>query len=117
MNHIPRSGPLRLDCRTLGAAETISRIRLLTRRIRRRARRLEVQVDQEESLHAGLAWADQHQAPYQIEGQDGAWSLQIFLFPRNFGDPPLASLNESRLKQPEHHSSVTPELPPRHAAA
>lgn len=117
MNQLPRSGPLYLDCRTLDAAETTLRIRLLTRRIRQRARRLEVRVDREDPLRAVLAWAQRHRAPYQIEGQRGAWSVQIFLLPRDFGAPPLASLVESGLELPLGHSNVTPEIPPRHTAA
>jgi len=91
MTHIPRSGPLRLDGRSVPPELAIQRIRTLVRRLRRPApRQIDVQVDRPAVVRAVAAWAASHGAPCGLAGD----VVQIFLLPAAFGEPPSATLRE-----------------------
>lgn len=91
ITHIPRSGPIRLDGRSVSPEQAVDRIRSLVRRLRRPTpRQLDVAVDHPGVVQAVTAWARSHLAPCEVAGD----VVRVVLLPIRFGEPPWATLRE-----------------------
>ncbi len=91
MTHIPRSGRLRLDGRSVSPHLAVARVRALVRRLRRPVlRQLDVLVDRPAVAKALTDWAREHEAPFAVAGD----VVRLYLLPDDFGQPPRATLRE-----------------------
>ncbi|MEN0067709.1 MAG: hypothetical protein AAGA48_36610 [Myxococcota bacterium] len=114
MTHIPRSGPLRLDGRSVSPALAVERIRTLVRRLRRpHPRQIEMQIDRPAVLSAVAAWAASHDAPWGLDGD----VIQIFLMSARFDEAPAATLRELDALRPAWDEITETDDPPLRAGA
>jgi len=103
MTHLPRSGPIRLDGRSVSPRIAVARVRALALRLRPPPPRpIELLVDHPAVVRAVAAWASSHHARCVVAGD----VLRLFLFPADFGEPPAATVRELR-----SHAARGRELP------
>ena len=119
MQFVPRTGPLSLDCRACDASGAVLRVRMLVKKVRKGARRLDVRVNTPATIDAVSRWARRHRAPHAVEATEDGWLVTVFLLPDQFGEPPGPSLREGACGLPGHllPSIAQPAEAPATAAA
>src|SRR5688500_6210978 len=88
---LPRSGPIRIDCRGVSPSGAVRRVEAVLKTLRGGARLVIVEVEGPGAIEALTRWSAQGRAPHEVVHGPRGLQVRVYLLPGDFGAHPLTA--------------------------